>query len=52
MKTQAFLIDISSACNLNCPSCPQCNSSCKNKPSLMKKELFQAIIEKITKDYG
>lgn len=52
MNIQMFDIDISSACNLSCPSCPQGNSADKNKPSLMKKELFRAIVEKIAKDYG
>jgi len=52
MTPQVFFIDISSTCNLSCPSCAQGNYSSKNKPSLMKKELFQAIVEKIARDYG
>jgi len=44
----SYFLDITSACNLRCPTCPHGQKSRQGfKPAVMPVELFQAIVEKI-----
>jgi len=51
MKRIGFNIDVVSACNLNCPSCPVGNSAgVKKSKGIMEPELLEEILQKASKE--
>jgi MoaA/NifB/PqqE/SkfB family radical SAM enzyme len=51
MKRIGFNIDIVSACNLSCPSCPVGNSeNVKKSPGIMSPELLEKILQKASSE--